>query len=76
MKCYYKVFGLRYFGSFDWYVKEFVSDLLQTTKTVRRGYAITHNPLPWDAGAFEAKVAKRSMTTSRMGFDSEQKNAG
>jgi hypothetical protein len=54
--------GLRYFGYYDWYLKDYVSDLLQTTRRVDRGYEYKFNALPFNAQQFAGAVQKRRET--------------
>ena len=55
----YSVPGLRYFGFYDIYLKDYVSDRSVLTRVIDRGYTTALRPRPWDRGVFEAAVRKR-----------------
>jgi hypothetical protein len=68
----YRIFGLRYFGLFDGYVKGAISSRLRSDKP-SRGFASEQNAKPSNASQFAANVEKRSKTVFHMGFDENQK---
>jgi hypothetical protein len=69
---YYAIPGLRYFGSYDWYVKGILTDYFQTTKIVSQGYVRELNALPWNQADFDANVQRRLTEPLRWQMDDEQ----
>lgn len=70
---YYAVPGLRYFGSWDWYVKGLLTDRIALTKRMDRGFAVNLDEAPWSAELFARDVAKRRNTAMRWGVDPAQR---
>jgi hypothetical protein len=70
---YYGIAGLRYFGSWDWYLKGLLTDWFALTKAVERGYVRAFNALPWDARSFAADVERRRQTPFKWGIHDWQK---
>jgi hypothetical protein len=68
----YKVFGLRYFGLFDGYVKGALSSRFRSSKP-SRGFASEQREKPSNASLFAANIEKRSKTVFQMGFDENEK---
>ncbi|MDB5579759.1 MAG: hypothetical protein JWR80_4935 [Bradyrhizobium sp.] len=56
---YYAVPGLRYFGSYDWYLKGILSDHLRATHEIRRGYSVEFNAIAWRRDLFEQDIQRR-----------------
>lgn len=56
---YYAVPGLRFYGSWDWYVKGLLTDRIALTKRVERGYVHHLDEAPWNAARFARDVEKR-----------------
>jgi hypothetical protein len=54
--------GLRYFGYYDWYFKDFLSEHLGLTRNVDRGYEYKLNALAFDPTRFAEAVKKRRET--------------
>lgn len=69
---YYAVPGLRYFGSWDWFVKGLLTDRIALTKRMDRGFVVHLDEAPWSAELFAKDVAKRRATAVRWGFDPRQ----
>ena len=67
-KWYFRVPGLRYFGSWDWYIKGVLTEHIGLTKVVMRGYTHELNEFPWDAALFAADVRKRLGIPLHWGF--------
>ena len=56
---HYAIPGLRYFGSWDWYAKGFLTDRIAITKRIVRGYVHHLDQPPWDAETFGRDVDRR-----------------
>ena len=64
---YYKVPGLRYFGSYDWYLRGLVADLTARPGSVVRGYLPPVGIAAWDGAGFDTKVERRLARPFAMG---------
>lgn len=69
---YYKVPGLRYFGSYDWYVRGVALNHSEATKVFDRGYARELNAVPWDRATFDGNVRQRLAEPFSFGIDPRQ----
>jgi hypothetical protein len=56
---HYAVPGLRYFGSYDWYIKGILSDHIKATRTVRHGYSVEFNEIRWRRDLFQQNIQRR-----------------
>jgi hypothetical protein len=62
MQWRFNIPGIRYFGFYDWYLKDFLAERYTVTRRVDRGYTTTYNRLPWDRSTFDAAIKKRLET--------------
>lgn len=51
--------GLRYFGYYDWYLKDYLNERLGLTRKVVRGYTVSTNGTDFSRQDLEAAVQKR-----------------
>lgn len=72
-KWYYAIPGLRYFGSWDWYVKGLLTDRIALTKRMDRGFIVNLDEAPWSADVFARDVKKRLQTPMQWGLDPRQR---
>lgn len=69
---YYAVPGLRFYGSWDWYIKGLLTDRFALTKRVERGYVHHLDQAPWNAEQFARDVEKRLQNPLRWKIDRRQ----
>ena len=72
-KWYFAIPGLRYFGSWDWYVKGLLTDRIALTKRMDRGFIVNLDEAPWSADVFARDVKKRLQTPMQWGLDPRQR---
>ena len=70
---YYAVPGLRYFNSWDWYVKGLITDRIVLTKRYDRGFNVNLDEAPWSRADFQEKVAARLALNYGLGIDPLEK---
>ena len=70
---YYAVPGLRYFNSWDWYVKGLITDRIVLTKRYDRGFNVNLDEAPWSRADFQEKVAARLALNYGLGVDPLEK---
>lgn len=70
---YYAVPGLRYFNSWDWYVKGLITDRIVLTKRYDRGFNDNLDEAPWSRADFQQKVAARLALNYGLGIDPLEK---
>jgi hypothetical protein len=59
MRWRYRVPGLRYFGYYDWFLKDYLAEHVAVTKKTVRGYTTEFNAIPFDRQKFDGLIAKR-----------------
>jgi hypothetical protein len=62
---YYQVPGLRYFGCYDSYAKEWVAERMTLTRHTEQGYTYEKNSVPWARSSFDADVKERLLNPAR-----------
>ena len=72
-KWYYAIPGLRYFGSWDWYVKGLLTDRIALSKRMDRGFIVNLDEAPWSADVFARDVKRRLQTPLQWGLDPRQR---
>ena len=70
---YYAVPGLRFFNSWDWYVKGLITDRIVLTKRYDRGFNVNLDEAPWNPAVFREKVAARLALNYPLGIDPVEK---
>lgn len=70
---YYAIPGIRYFGSYDWYLKGVLSDHIQVTHSIARGYTHEYNTIPWNRATFDDDVRRRLAEPFKFGLDVRQR---
>jgi len=71
-KSYFKIPGIRYFNSFDYFIKEWLNQKFETTKIVKRGYTFDKNQLFYNAASFKKDVEQRQQSIREWRLDKKQ----
>ena len=62
-KIRYLVPGLRFFGSFDWNLKELLTENIELTRRIEDGFTYRLTPVPWSRESFDSAVQRRLNTS-------------
>jgi len=58
----YLIAGVRYYGCYDWYLKDLLTEIIELTRRVEDGFTYRLTPIPWSKESFDAKIQKRLHT--------------
>lgn len=73
MEWRYYLPGIRYFGYYDWYLKDYMSERMQLTHNITKGYKSELHQLPFSQARLDDYVSKRLQITSGY-FPNEDQN--